>query len=96
MAYDDMTAFGALRALTKAGIKVPQECSIIGFDDVNPSHLMVPALTTVRQPMDAMGASAVSILLDGISSAAENRTVSAIHRKLPAELVIRETTQSIS
>jgi len=43
-----------------------------------------------------MGGSAVSILIDGISSAAENRTVAAIHRKLPAELVIRETTQAIS
>ena len=65
MAYDDMTAFGALRALAKAGIKVPQDCSLIGFDDINPSQLFVPSLTTVRQPMEAMGASAVSILIEG-------------------------------
>jgi DNA-binding LacI/PurR family transcriptional regulator len=96
MAYDDMTAFGALRALAKAGIRVPEECSIIGFDDVNPSHLMVPALTTVRQPMEAMGASAVSILIAGISAAAENRGGAAVHRKLPAELVIRESTQIVA
>ena len=95
MAYDDMTAFGALRALAKAGIKVPQECSLIGFDDINPSQLFVPSLTTVRQPMEAMGASAVSILIEGISAAAENRSGSAIHRKLPAELVIRESTQAV-
>jgi LacI family transcriptional regulator len=95
MSYDDKTAFGALRALAKAGIKVPKECSIIGFDDINPSQLFVPSLTTVRQPMEAMGASAVSILLEGISAAAENRSGSAIHRKLPAELVIRESTQAV-
>lgn len=96
MAYDDMTAFGALRALTKAGIRVPQDCSIIGFDDINPSHLFVPALSTVRQPMEGMGASAISILLEGITSAGENRTGVATHRKLPAELVIRESTQAPS
>lgn len=95
MAYDDMTAFGAMRALVKAGVRIPQECSIIGFDDIDPSHLLVPALTTVRQPMEAMGTSAVSILLDSISAAADNRTGSAIHRKLPAELVIRESTQTL-
>lgn len=96
MAYDDMTAFGAIRALSKAGIRVPQDCSVIGFDDINPSHLFVPALTTIRQPMEAMGASAVSILLDAISAATDNRNASAIHRKLAAELVIRESTRRAS
>ena len=95
MAYDDMTAFGALRALTKAGIRVPQDCSIIGFDDVNPSHLFVPALTTVRQPMETMGSAAVSILIEAITAAAENRSGSAVHRKLPSELVIRESTRAV-
>lgn len=94
MAYDDMTAFGAIRALARAGIRVPQDCSIIGFDDIDPSHLFVPALTTVRQPMEAMGTSAVSILLDAISASSDNRSGSAIHRKLQAELVIRESTQA--
>ena len=95
VAYDDMTAFGAIRALAKAGIRVPQECSVIGFDDINPSHLFVPALTTVRQPMEAMGTSAVTILIDAISAASDNRSATAIHRKLPAELVIRESTQAV-
>jgi LacI family transcriptional regulator len=95
MAYDDMTAFGALRALAKADIKVPDQCSVIGFDDINPSHLFVPALTTVRQPMEAMGSAAVVIANDAITAAAENRTVGAIHRKLAAELVIRESTRAV-
>jgi len=59
MAFDDMTAFGALRALAKGGVKVPGKCSVIGFDDVTPSALFVPSLTTIRQPLESMGAAAV-------------------------------------
>lgn len=95
MAYDDMTAFGSLRALARAGIKVPGNCSVVGFDDINPSQLFVPALTTVRQPMEAMGTAAVTIVNDAITAAAENRTLGAIHRKLAAELVIRDSTRAI-
>jgi len=96
MAYDDMTAYGALRALTSSGIKVPGRCSVIGFDDVRSSALFVPSLTTVRQPMEAMGAAAVSIIVDGINARADNRRFPAVHRKLASELVIRESTRSMS
>ena len=75
MAFDDMTAFGAMRAMANAGIKIPSRCSIIGFDDVTPSALFVPSLTTVRQPMEAMGASAVNIIVDAISAGAGFSTV---------------------
>ncbi len=95
MAYDDMTAFGVLRALAKAGIKVPGHCSVIGFDDINPSQIFVPALTSVRQPMEAMGAAAVAIVNDAITAGAENRSFTAVHRKLAAELVIRESTRAV-
>src|SRR5436309_11255414 len=65
MAFDDLTAFGAIRALTKAGIRVPEQCSVIGFDDVAPSALYTPPLTTVRQPMEMMGNMTVNIIVDG-------------------------------
>jgi LacI family transcriptional regulator len=94
MAYDDMTAFGAIRALTKAGIKVPGNCSVVGFDDVTPSALFVPALTTVRQPMESMGAAAVNIVVDAVNAATENRKAPPLHRKLASELVIRESTSA--
>ena len=94
MAFDDMTAFGALRALANAGVKVPGRCSVIGFDDVTPSSLFVPSLTTIRQPMEAMGTAAVNIIVDAISAAAEKRKVPAVHRKLAAELAIRESTRA--
>jgi LacI family transcriptional regulator len=93
MAYDDMTALGAVRALTRAGVRVPEQCSVIGFDDVATSSLFVPSLTTVRQPMEAMGAAGVSVILDGISARAENREFPAAQRKLPSELVPRESTR---
>jgi LacI family transcriptional regulator len=95
MAYDDMTAFGAIRALTKAGINVPGDCSIIGFDDVSPSALFLPSLTTVRQPLEAMGAASVNIIVDTLNSAAENRKIMAVHRKLPSEVVVRESTRAV-
>src|SRR5947199_3070628 len=96
MAFDDMTALGAMRALAKTGMKVPEQCSVIGFDDVTPSSLVVPALTTVRQPLEAMGAAAVSVVLDGINAATEHREVPAVYRKMPSELVLRESTRPIS
>jgi LacI family transcriptional regulator, galactose operon repressor len=95
MAFDDMTAFGAIRALVRAGLRVPEQCSVIGFDDVAASSLYTPPLTTVRQPMEAMGAMAVSIAVEGMNAVQEKRDVSAIHRKLAPELAVRESTHSL-
>jgi LacI family transcriptional regulator, galactose operon repressor len=95
MAFDDLTAFGAIRALTKAGIRIPNDCAVIGFDDVAPSSLCTPTLTTVRQPMEAMGAMAVTIMLESISAVQEKRKSRAVHRKLTPELVIRESTTPV-
>ncbi|MBZ5678850.1 MAG: LacI family transcriptional regulator [Acidobacteriia bacterium] len=95
LAFDDMSAFGAIRALTKAGLRIPEQCSVIGFDDVAPAALYTPSLTTVRQPMEAMGASAVGIVTDGINAVLEKREVAATHRKVAPELVVRESTRSL-
>jgi LacI family transcriptional regulator len=95
MAFDDMTAFGAIRAFAKAGLRVPEHCSVIGFDDVATSALYTPSLTTIRQPMEAMGSLAVSIVAEGIESVVEKRPVSVTHRKMAPELVVRESTRSI-
>ena len=95
LAFDDMSAFGAIRALNKAGVRVPDQCSVIGFDDVATSALYTPSLTTVRQPMEAMGASAVGIVLDGINAVLEKREITASHRRVAPELVARESTRSL-
>jgi DNA-binding LacI/PurR family transcriptional regulator len=93
MAFDDMTAFGAIRALAKAGMRVPEHCSVIGFDDVAACSLYTPPLTTVRQPMEAMGTIAVNIILEGINAVQEKREVRAVHRKVAPEFVVRESTR---
>ncbi len=95
LAFDDMTAFGAIRALNRAGMRVPEHCSVTGFDDVAVSALYNPPLTTVRQPMEAMGAGAVGIVLEGIQAVLEKREVAAYHRKVAPELVVRESTRSL-
>jgi len=68
---------------------------VIGFDDVAAATLYTPALTTVRQPMETMGASAVGIVVDGINGVLEKREVAATHRKVAPELVVRESTRSL-
>jgi len=94
LAFDDLTALGAIRALAKSGIRVPEECSVTGFDDVAISSLSAPSLTTVRQPLETMGAAAVSIVMDAIKAGRENREWSAVSQKLHPELVIRDSTRS--
>jgi LacI family transcriptional regulator len=95
LAFDDMSAFGAIRALSRAGIRVPEQCSVIGFDDVATSAIYTPSLTTVRQPMETMGASAVGVVLDGINAVLEKREAPPRHRKVAPELVVRESTRSV-
>jgi len=95
MAFDDMTAFGAIRALSKAGISVPEQCSVIGFDDIAPASLYAPSLTTVRQPMEAMGAAAAGIVVNAINGALEKKPPRAMHRKMAPELIVRESTRSL-
>jgi DNA-binding LacI/PurR family transcriptional regulator len=92
MAFDDISAFGAIRALVKAGIRVPEQCSVIGFDDIAQSRLQTPALSTLRQPLSDMGTLAVKIVSEGISAVQEKQKIIASHRKLAPELVVREST----
>jgi len=96
MAFDDLTAFGAIRALAKANIRVPEQCSVVGFDDVAASSLYTPPLTTVRQPMEIMGAMATGLVLDGIAAVTDKRKFAAVHRKVAPELVERGSTRKLS
>jgi len=96
MAFDDMTAFGAIRALHKAGIRVPEQCSVIGFDDISHSSVLTPALTTVRQPMAEMGQLAVNIVAESINTVQAQGKISAVHRKLIPRLTVRDSTGKIN
>jgi len=94
VAFDDLTALGAIRALNKAGMKVPEQCSVTGFDDVALSALAAPSLTTIRQPLETMGNLAVNTILEGINASQEKRDWAISHQRTTPELVIRESTQA--
>jgi LacI family transcriptional regulator len=96
MAFDDMTALGALRALNRKGVRVPEDCSVIGFDDVAQAAIAVPSLSTVRQPMESMGLIGAGMILDAISGADQKRDVAPVRRRVPAELVARESTRPLA
>lgn len=84
----DLMAAPALRSLRGAGRSVPQDVSVIGFDDERAAQLLDPPLTTIRQPYDSMGERAVHLLLRSISG--EQVPLSRI--ELPTQLVIRQST----
>src|SRR5207237_966908 len=70
------------------GLRVPEDVSVVGFDDVDNAAMVTPALTTVRQPLEEMGRMAVSLLTRLI----ERQPVEALHVELATRLVIREST----
>jgi len=86
-AYNDLSAIGALRALRDFGLRVPEDVSVVGFDDINSAAFQIPSLTTVRQPLDKMGAMAGEILLERIQGG-----VNPVEVTVDPELVIREST----
>jgi len=86
--YNDLSAFGAIRALVDHGLRVPEDVSVVGFDDIQNAAFHNPSLTTIRQPLNQMGAVAARILLQRIRGQATFPDAVSI---LP-ELVIREST----
>lgn len=85
--FNDMTAMGALRALAQAGLEVPHDCSVVGFDDLQLAAYYCPPLTTVRQPSYQLGQRAMCMLLSLM--AGEDDVPGEV---LTSELVVRETT----
>lgn len=88
VAFNDKCATGVVRAAAERGLRVPQDLSVTGFDDLDIARAAVPALTTARQPLEEMGRLAVSVLLRLIG----HQPVDALHVSLSAELVVRGST----
>jgi LacI family transcriptional regulator len=89
IAYNDLMAIGALRAIRRAGLDVPRDISLVGFDDVAFAAYAEPALTTVRQETAEMGRWAVTTLTERL--AGRRRTPDA-HVVLPVRLEVRAST----
>jgi len=95
LAFDDLTGFGAVRALREAGRRVPEDCSVLGFDDVPYAALSSPSLSTIRQPMEQMGVIAVERLLEEIQPSEKATNRKGRVNLLAPELVQRESTASL-
>jgi LacI family transcriptional regulator len=89
-AFNDISAIGAIRALLEAGRRVPEDVSVVGFDDIQSAAFQNPALTTVRQPLRQMGIIAAETLLRRINAPTKAPYPKSIH--VEPELIIRETT----
>jgi LacI family transcriptional regulator, galactose operon repressor len=87
-AYNDISAIGAIRAFQEAGFRVPQDISVVGFDDIPAAAFHYPSLTTVRQPLRKMGETAVEILIARIEGEKEWRREVSVQ----PEIVVREST----
>jgi DNA-binding LacI/PurR family transcriptional regulator len=89
LAFDDLTALGVLRGMSEAGIRVPDDCSVMGFDDVLPARVSTPAITTVRQPPHSMGLQAADVILKALQRSPNGK---GRLMKFPPELVVRTST----
>jgi DNA-binding LacI/PurR family transcriptional regulator len=89
VASDDQMAIGAISAATELGMKVPDDVSIVGFDDIALASHIHPPLTTVRMPVEAISARVCKLLLESINSHGVSR--SKLYRVMP-RLVIRKST----
>ncbi len=90
-AYNDLMAIGAMSTLRRAGVEVPEAMSVIGFDNILQASMVVPALTTIAQPITDLGGVSVRLLLDRI----RHREGHASRVVLPTTLMERESCQAI-
>lgn len=88
--FNDVSAIGAIRALHEAGLRVPEDVSVLGFDDIYSSAFHTPALSTVRQPLERMGGLAAQLLLEKIRLPGSDDWER--ERSLEPELIVREST----
>lgn len=88
LAHNDHSALGVLRALQEHGVRVPEDISVVGFDDVPFAQLLTPALTTIRQPGSEVGRKAFALL----ASAMEGESPAREQAVYECELVVRDST----
>jgi LacI family transcriptional regulator len=91
LGFNDKAASGALAAAARRGLRVPEDLSIAGFDDIDLAQATRPTLTTVRQPLQEMGRIAVSLLLRLL----DRHRLDALHIELATELIVRDSTGPI-
>jgi LacI family transcriptional regulator len=96
VAFDDLTACAAIRSLTKAGRRVPEDCSVVGFDDLPGSAFYNPPLTTVQQQLEMQGSLGAETIVELIQASIEKRSAVTKHRKVSPKLMVRDSTCPVS
>ncbi len=91
IAFNDQIAINALQAASERHVSVPDDLSIVGYNDIRSSLSTVPQLTTVRQPLSEMGKKAAEVLLSRV----HDNDIPPIRTNLPAELIIRGSTSHV-
>jgi len=94
-AANDLSAIATMDVAREMGLSVPGDLSVVGFDNVPESALVEPPLTTVGQPMQAMGSAAVRLLVQLVNGAPGTAPDSGTHVRLPTELVVRGSTRAL-
>jgi DNA-binding LacI/PurR family transcriptional regulator len=89
LSFNDIAAIGCIRALHDVGLRVPQDVSVVGFDDIKEAAFQTPSLTTIRQPLHKMGALAVRTLLQQLRPS-DKQDLEQI--AVAPELIVREST----
>jgi LacI family transcriptional regulator len=90
VAFDDISAFGAIRAITEAGFRVPDDISVVGFDDLPAAAFYNPPLTTIHYSMVDMGRTGAELLLELIRG--KDREGRSLKTLAQSRLVVRKTT----
>jgi LacI family transcriptional regulator len=88
LSFNDNNAIGAIQAARARGLRVPEDLSVVGFDDVEGATIVTPKLTTVRQPLAEMGRTGVSLLMRLL----DGERFETLHVELATRLVVREST----
>jgi DNA-binding LacI/PurR family transcriptional regulator len=91
-ATNDLMAIGAMSTLRRSGLHVPEDVSLIGFDNIFLASAMIPALTTIEQPVNELGQACVRLLLDQILK----RTTEPRVAWVPTRLIERESCRPLT
>jgi DNA-binding LacI/PurR family transcriptional regulator len=91
LCFNDISAIGSIRALYDAGLRVPEDVSVVGFDDIQSASFHTPSLTTIRQPLQSMGWAGASALLHLLEGEPQPPILC-----VEPELIVRESTGPVS
>ena len=94
LAFDDLTALGVMRGLRQAGLRIPEDCSVVGFDDVLPASVATPGLTTVHQPLKEMGLLSAQWILKAIEAREKGKEGTLESQYASPSLVVRGSTSA--